>query len=276
MDDLKEEEEKERVTKYDIAMDGFSSIDPRNMKSVEIIVPFYNTYSSVAKLLEAIFSTIRTNRYQVTLVDDGSKNKSFIKDLSKKKIAGLNCLQKEENQGFGAAVNHALKNSNNPWIPYVCILHSDVLPDDTNWLTNIGSCLQKLKSQNVKMVSARSNCFNDDLRHLETKKEQKSDDYILNINEYLPMFCSICHRDLFKFSGYFQEYKYAGYESQEYALRMNKSGFKQAIAGNSWIHHDGKGTINTLSSESKEILRKDHDVLKDSLNKYLSTLNIVV
>ena len=68
MDDLKEEEEKERVTKYDIAMDGFSSIDPRNMKSVEIIVPFYNTYSSVAKLLEAIFSTIRTNRYQVTLM----------------------------------------------------------------------------------------------------------------------------------------------------------------------------------------------------------------
>jgi len=31
-----------------------------------------------------------------------------------------------------------------------------------------------------------------------------------------------------------------------------------------------------LSSELKEILRKDHDVLKDSLNKYLSTLNIVV
>ena len=262
--------------KYQINIDTFSSSNPNDMKAVEFIVPFYNNYSDVVRLLESLFSTIATNRYQITLVDDGSDNKNFIKELNNKKIVGLNCLRVEENKGFGAAINYALKNPKNNWIPFICILHTDVLPNDMLWLSKIGSCYQKLKLQNVKMISPRSNFFGDDLKHLETTRDQKVDDYILKENEYLSLFCSLCHRDLFKKIGYFEEYPYAGCEVEEFALRMQRNGYKQGICGKSWIHHQGEGTLGKIDKKKREILRKTVENFRIEKNKYLESLNNIV
>lgn len=263
----------EKTAKFDMTAGGFSSTDPRQMKAVEIIVPFYNTYSKVAALLEAIFSTIRTNRYQITLVDDGSENKNFIQEIANKKLLGVQCMRQNENKGFGAAINYAMANAKNSWIPYICVLHTDVIPDDTNWLSKLGNGLLRLKSQNIKMVHASSNYFGEDLKHLESKKNTKREDYILNIHEYLPMFASMFHRDLYKFVGNLQEYPLAGNEVEEYAMRMYRNGFRQAIVADSYIHHDGKGTVNTLTDKMKEILRKSKDAFKIEKNKYLESIN---
>lgn len=262
----------EKTSKFDITTGGFSSSDPRQMKSVEIIVPFYNTYSKVAKLLESIFSTVRTNRYQITLVDDGSENKNFIKELANKKMIGVNCLRLDENKGFARAINYALENPKNPWIPYVCVLHTDVVLDDTNWLTKLGDGLLRLKYQNIKMVHSRSNYFGEDLKHLETSKNEKTEDYILGIREYLPMFCCMFHRDLYKFVGSLKEYSLAGNEVEEYAMRMNRNGFKQAIVKDSFVYHEGHGTINILTDKMKEILRKSKEIFKIDKNKYLESI----
>jgi len=246
---------------------GFSNADPRYMSSVEIIIPFYGLYNKVASLLESIFSTVRSNRYQVTLVDDGSPNEGFVKELSAKKTPGLVCMRMSENRGFAAAVNYAMQNRKHDWIPYVCLLHTDIVISDTNWLSGLGGALKSLKTKGVKMVSARSNNFGDGLKHLDTEKSQKCDDVILNGQDYLPNFCSLCHVDLFKHVGLFKEFPLAGCESHEFAMRMHKNGFSQAIVGSSFVQHDGSGTISGLPKKMKEILRKTH-------NDYYAEINL--
>lgn len=250
-----------------LVTNNFSSADPRMMSAVEIIIPFHGLYNNVVTLIETIFSTITSNRYQITLVDDGSPNQGFIKELASKKIEGLICYRKNVQEGFASAVNFALQNTKNPWIPYVCIMHSDTLPIDVAWLSNLGATLKKLKNSGIKMVSARSNYFDEYMQHLKTERNQKVDDYILKENEYLPMFCSIAHRDLFKNVGFLNTISLAGGECHEFAKRMHEKGFRQAIAGNSWINHVGGSTVSTLSSKLKEILR-------NTCNDYYESTNI--
>lgn len=254
---------------------NFSSPDPRLMSSVEIIIPFYTLYHKVVSLVEAIFATVTSNRYQITLIDDGSPNHGFIKELASKKIDGLVCYRKNEHEGFGAAVNFALQNRKNDWIPYVCIMHSDVIPVGPAWLSNLGGTLKRMKGNGIKMVSARSNYFDENMSHLVTERSQKSDDYILNENEYLPMFCSLAHRDIFKHVGLFNNISLAGCESHEFASRMRDKGYKQAIAGSSWINHEGNGTTNNLSPKLKEILRKTRNEYYESINIKSSEINSI-
>lgn len=234
-----------------------------HMADVEIIIPFHGEQTRVTKLLEGVFRTVFTNRYLITLVDDCSPNASFIEKIKSAKIPGTRCFRLSEHKGFGAAVNHAL---NNPWkfdnkpskkIPYVCIMQSDCCPEDNQWLSELGSTLERLKSDGIKMVSPMTNNPMSNLNILCAKKGQKREDQILT-DGFLPMYCTLCNRELFSRIGLFKELPYAGVEVQDFALRMQAKGFKQAVSGNSWIHHDGGGTLNNFVSDKKvcKILRK--------------------
>ena len=110
---------------------------PFQMSSVEIIIPFHDEHAKVLNLVNDIFSSVASNKYLITLVDDGSRNQSFVQQLKSKKIPGLRFLGHSANKGFGAAVNTALKNPFNAKIPFVAIMHSDVRVSDINWLFNL-------------------------------------------------------------------------------------------------------------------------------------------
>jgi len=255
---------------------GFSSADPRYMAAVEIIIPFYGQYNYVASLIDNIFSTVNNNRYQITLVDDGSPNHGFIKELASKQIQGLVCHRRNENHGFGSAVNYAMQNRKNKWIPYICILHSDVKLVDANWLSKLGASLKIMKSKNIKMVSSRSSYFDDRMSHLSSVKSDNSDDYILNENEYLPNFCSLFHSELFSHVGQFKEFPLAGCESQEFAIRMRNKGFFQAVVGSSFVEHLGQKTTSQLSVKMKEILRNSRIAYDQELNLESPIVNTIV
>lgn len=232
--------------------------DPFHMKEVEIIIPFYGEQARVTKLMESIFSTVFTNRYLITLVDDGSSNKHFIQKIKDAKIPGVRCFRQDQ-KGFGAAINHALKNpwvfSNKPYkqIPFVCIMHSDVYPEDNNWLSELGATLHRLKNSGVKMVSPMTN---NSTKELIGTKGIVKEDAILK-EEFLPLYCALCNRELFNRVGLFREFPYAGSEAEEFSLRMKKNGFLQAVSGNSWIHHEGGATLLKLEKDKKvqKILR---------------------
>lgn len=263
----------EKVLKNsNLNFNGFSGTNPNYMAAVEIIVPFYGQYNKISRLIDSIFKTVNNNRYQLTLVDDGSPNEGFIEQIKEKSIPGVHCFRLKENSGFGAAVNHALENCVNDWIPFVCIMHSDSLPVDSSWLSQLGSFLNRVKRDNIKMVSPRSGVFNEDMKHLQTEKSTISEDRILSEGEYLPMFCSLSHRDLFKHVGRFREFPLAGCESRDYAMRMNSMGFKQAISGKSWVEHEGRGTVGSLDKKMTEMLRNTHDEFVASLNTVASNV----
>lgn len=245
--------------KFNINPSPFSSNDPNLMSEIEIIIPFHDECGKVANLINEIFKLVQTNRYQITLVDDCSTNKHFLNEIFTKKIDGISCLRTEKQMGFAGAVNYALKYAKNPWIPWVCVMQSDVEPKNFSWLSKLGSCMQKLKSKNVKMVSPVTNnsIFNKGV--CQVKHEQDFKDDVILDRGFLPMYTFLCHRDLFKKIGLLYEFPLMGCEAEEFALRMKKNGYLQAVCGSSFVHHDGKSTYKNIikNNNCQEILRNN-------------------
>jgi GT2 family glycosyltransferase len=229
---------------------------PFHLSSVEIIIPFHNEQAKVINLINDIFNTVQKNKYVITLVDDGSINKSFVEQLQKKKVEGLRFLRNDKCKGFGASVNNALKNPFREDIPFVAILHSDVRLQDQNWLFNLGQSLYVMKENDVKMVSSMTDNPTVDFASLKAKKGEMREDSILT-DGFLPMYCVLANRELFKRVGFLHECPYAGVETEEFAIRMAKNGYKQGVCGKSWVHHEGSGTLRQLNKNKKaqEILR---------------------
>jgi len=231
--------------------------NPFYMAPVEIIIPFHGEQARVAKLMESIFTTVHTNRYLISLVDDGSPNQTFIKDIDKKKMPGVRCFRTDENKGFGAAVNLALKT---PWsqnITWIAIMQSDVFAEENNWLSNMGETMNLLKNKGVKMVSPMTNNPMVESNILTGRKSDRRPDAILT-EGYLPMYCVLAHRELFNKVGSLKECPYAGTEAEEFAVRMRLMGYKQAVCGTSWVNHSGGATLANFTENIKvqEMLRK--------------------
>lgn len=235
---MSNEPQQDRTTQQaSLRSNMFSSSDLKSASTVEIVIPFHGRYNGVARLMETIMSTVTSVRYHITLVDDGSPNAGFCREISSKNLRGVTCHRLPSKSGFGAAVNHALRNPTHGWISHVCVMHSDALPTDAMWLSNLGSALRRLRSRNVKMVGARSSNFGEDMKHLNTECAQKVDDKTLAEGEYLPMFCAISHRELFTHVGLFEQGKSPRDECREFASRMRSRGFSQSVAGNCWVSH---------------------------------------
>jgi len=237
---------------------------PFYMMPVEIIIPYHNQLTKVANLLNDIFSTVTTNRYLVTLVDDGSDNNTLPDQIKDRKLDGIRILSHAKCQGFGAAVNTALKNPFSDKIPYVLILHSDVGLRDLSWLQNLGTSLIKMKSDGVKMISPTTNNPVASYDCMKATNSLEKPDFILN-NEYLPMYAALCHRELFSRVGLMTECPYAGTEVEEFADRMRKNNFRQAICGSSWVYHEGNASLSHFSKN-----KKIQEIISKTRQEYLS------
>lgn len=214
--------------------------------AVDVIIPFHGQYDKVRRLLESIFRNTYSNPYQICLVDDHSPNEQFIQDLSTLKT--LKCLRCDTQKGFGGAVRSGLENTQCPW---VVVIQSDCVVEDLNWLASMGHALLNLKDKGVRMVAPKTNNpLGGDERQQGTLEPEKVDPIILD-DTHLSMYCFMCHRDLFKHvGGPIKPYPFCGYEDEEFAFRMRKHGYKQAIAGNSYVYHEGECTIT-------EVCRRD-------------------
>lgn len=225
-----------------VGLQGRLKQPPFGRSPVDIIVPFHGQYEKVVKLIESVYR-VRSNPYKLTLVDDGSPNKGFLSQIET--LPQLNCIRLEEQRGFGAALKVGFEATKQPWVVF---MHSDVDCEDPHWMINLGQTLLSLKDKGVKMVSARTNNPMHDDRRLIALKGTVNDHVVLQQGESLPMYCTMCHRDLFKhIGGFVKEYPIAMYEDQELAHRMNAYGFKQAISGTSWVHHIGNATISEVA-----------------------------
>lgn len=265
---INSEDEQRKIISRVIENKTFQGLD------VEIIIPFYGRHSLVTNLIQSIFNTVLSNRYLITLVDDGSSNRSFFSQIEKAKLTGVRYLRQEKNKGFGHSINYALDN---PWvfkdnpskvIPYVVILHSDVSFTSKNWLVNLGVCLETLKKQGVKMVSPLTNNPVEEMKLLYSPRPIDLDENIvLKGEEFLPLYCALCNRELFNHVRFIEK-PYVSFEAKDFALKMKQKGFTQAVCKNSWVFHEGRGTIKTLDKNYKvqKILRKVKEDLNLSFN----------
>ena len=223
-------------------MESLNSViesNPFHMAPVEIIIPFHNEHSQVAKLIDGIFKTVLDNFYLITLVDDGSTNKNFIKEFNK--TPGVRVFRQEKKKGFGAAINLALSN---PYqikingmrssIPWVVIMKPGVSVEDNKWLSSLGNTMYKLKTQGVKMISPKTNNANE--TELIGQKGNIVEDSILE-HGFLPMYCAMAHRELFAKVGMMKE---SDSSVADFAARMKSKGYVQGVCGSSWVNNVAK------------------------------------
>ena len=237
---------------------------PFSRSPVTIIVPFYGQYGKVGRLLKSIWTGTRSNPYEICLVDDSSPNSDFIRRMVDQ--PQVVSFRTPERLGFGGALKFGFERTTQPW---VCFLNSDCVIENSAWLIEMGRSLMRLRGQGVQMVSARSNnpgsFVNSRLKAEKTDMDAGGmiEDFILEDDEHLPLYCTMCHRDLFEhIGGFVKEYPYGWYEDEELAHRMRHHGFSQAICAKSWVRHDGAATIKALfkeNPEAKKIMASNRD-----------------
>ncbi|RDJ35108.1 MAG: glycosyltransferase [Crenarchaeota archaeon] len=232
---------------------------PFSRAKVDILIPFHEQHDKVSALINSILLNVKSNPYRITLIDDGSANREFIstfKDYDKGRPMGaqpiLQFIRNEQRLGFAKALEKGLEATRNPWL---MIMHSDCLVEDPQWMLEMGKSLLLLKNKNVKMVSAKCQKPYPGVTHkiVGRKRERKAD--VVLEDGFLPLFCVMCHRDLFRHIGGFIK-NYTTYEDEELAIRMNHHGYKQAICGSSFIYHEGGCTYNYLVKKHPEILEE--------------------
>lgn len=231
---------------------------------VDIIIPFHGQYGRVVKLVESIFRSTYSNVYHIYLVDDCSNNDDFSNRMSE--VENVTTIKTPKQLGFGGACRvgfqvseerrQQAREDNRPEHPYVVFMNSDCEVEDMNWLRAMGMSLLDLKSKGVRMVAPKTNNpLGGDPSQFGEKGAAESEDVILE-DTHLSMYCFMCHRDLFSHvGGFLKEYPYGWYEDEEFAHRMRKHGFKQAVCDKSWVFHEGEATL-------KEVWRRDPKILK--------------
>lgn len=237
-----------------------------SQSSVDIIVPFHGQYEKVVKLIESVYR-VRSNPYRLTLVDDASPNAGFLAQIENQ--PQLNCIRLEKRVGFGGALKIGFERTQQPWVVF---MHSDVEAEDPLWMLKLGQTLLELRGQGVKMVSARTdNPMNDDKRFVG-KKGEIQEHVLLGKGEAMPLYCAMCHRDLFKhIDGFVKAYPFAMYEDQELSYRMGHFGFKQAVSGSSWVSHLGNATIGEvtrLNMAAAKEMQGNYDRCVSDMRKY--------
>lgn len=233
--------------------------------SVDIIIPFRENYEKVVRAVSSIMSSTPNQEYKIILVDDCSSNKDFLKNLTyhnKKTIA----VQLQQHSGFAAALKAGFDSSNNP---HVVFFHSDSYTSNINWLPNLQRSLIRLKSKGIKLVSAKTNNLGTACNYDPNISSMENKDVI--VNSPLPLFCSLCHRDLFKnIGGFLKPYFPVFFEDEELYFRMKYYGYKQAIAGNSWVEHEGGITVNQLDHRLLKLAENNRDKCIDDIKNYIN------
>lgn len=238
---------------------------PFSRSRVDIIIPYHGQFGKVAKLIYSIVSSVKSNPYQITLVDDASpKTKEgeyfaqWFKDFDpvEKRPRGTESIVKfvrsETQLGYGGALALGFQHTVNSWALF---MHSDCYVEDPNWMIEMGRSLMNLKDSKVRMVGARSPKISDgaDERQVAVKSNKVHD--ILLDDSFLSLHCFMCHRELFtRIHGFIRPYPMTGYEDEEIAYRMKFYGYKQAICGRAWVNHEGRGTIGPLLEKKPELI----------------------
>lgn len=245
--------------------------------AVDILIPFHAQYEKVSELIKSILLSVKSNPYQITLIDDASENKNFGEEIKKQFLKNtpqgfkpqVQYIRSEEQIGFGAALKLGFDATVNPWI---LMMHSDCLVEDSNFMIQMGQSLLNWKKQGipVKMVSARTDNPGD-CELAKAKPLEKEDKDIILQNETLPLFCAMCNRDLFQYiRGFIKPYPYAWYEDEELSFRMRKYGLLQGISAKAWIKHYGGSTVNYMWSakpDSKQIMENNRNLCINDIKR---------
>lgn len=231
---------------------------------IDIILPFHGQYHALQACVNSIARYSLGSVYTLTIVDDYSPNKDFLADGIKR--SNIQAIRLPEQKGFGAALKAGFEATHNS---LVCFINSDCIVRKLSWLDDMVDSLESMKKEGVKLVSARmDNPGTGDYDPYMIGDQTPVKDKV--VEQAMPLICCLANRQLFShIGGFIKEYPYGWYEDEELFWRMKKHGYKQAISGKTWVHHDGGLTVKELIKKSKirKIMENNRELCINDIKK---------
>ena len=246
---------------------------------IDIIIPIFNGYDFVSKLLDSIEKNTDQLTYRLLLVDDASSDEDlshYLAEFSNQKN-NVVLIKNNENLGFVGSVNKAYPYVNSALF---VLLNSDTLVP-SGWLPRLLEPL--LKDPSVASTTPFSNAgtlnsfpyvnksnqlFND--CSVDTIDEAFKSLPTLNQQLVIPTgvgFCMGIRTDLAKDYGFLDPAYGRGYgEENDWCLRLRKQGFNHALVENLFVYHKGSSSFGL--SEKSDLIDSNFAILKSRYPLY--------
>lgn len=253
-------------------------------KKVDVIVPVYNGYQYLGKLLETISHT--KMEYRLLLIDDKSPDERVLPFLRKyaEDRPEVCLLENEKNLGFVKSVNRALEMSEG----HVALVNSDVeLPD--GWLERLMSPI--FEDDRVASTTPYTNCgvitsfpnIGENNELFEGLSLEVIDKEFRSVSpKYTEMptgvgFCMGMSRKALQEIGCLDADSFGmGYgEENDWCQRAIQAGYKNIQVENLYVYHKHGGSFQSedkkrFAEEHLKILQEKHPTYEKQVAKFFS------
>ena len=199
---------------------------------ISVIISAYNAASTIRDTIEALLNqNYPKNKYEIIVVDDGSKDDTIKIVKSYKKVR----LIQQKHKGPAAARNLGAKKARGSILLFT---DSDCIPSK-NWIRDM---IEPLKNSEIVGVSGTYKTLNKEsivarfvgyeiARNHEMMKKQK---YI----DFVGSYSAAYRKDIFlKFGGFDESFPIASGEDPELSFRIAKAGYKMVFQPKAYVYH---------------------------------------
>ncbi|MDO8647809.1 MAG: glycosyltransferase [Candidatus Diapherotrites archaeon] len=197
---------------------------------VSIIIPAFNAEKTIKACIESILCQKTGKKFEIIVVDDGSKDKTAEIAGSFKKAR----LLRQKNSGPAVARNNGARQAK---APVIIFTDSDCLLDE-NWLEEM---ILPFKNLKVAGVQGKYNSSQKELmarfvqREIEERYEQmKKTEFIDFMGSYSAAFRK---KDFLAFNGFDESFPMASGEDTDLSFRMSSKGLRFKFAEKAIVWH---------------------------------------
>ena len=228
---------------------------------VSIIISVKDCLEYILKCLKSLVEY--TRNYELIIIDNGSEDitRKFLRQEQKR--LNFTLITNKENMGFPYGCNQGIKIST---CKYLCFLNSDTMVSP-NWL---GKLMKGFKQPNAGIVGP-STCYSGSeqmIKSLTDKRYKMNQEDINAVSLSLekgykniaPLgFCYLVKKEVIDKIGVFDYKRYGTGSSEEtdFSWRSRIKGYKGYWVKDSYVHHFGHITFNTLGKDTVAIRNKN-------------------
>jgi len=235
-----------------------------NNPTIDIIIPVYNDPEGIRITLDSLLAQSIDTRYNITVVDNNSTDKTpDVVSSYQKDHDNLTLIHETEIQSSYAARNTGVRNTNAEIIAFI---DADMTVPE-NYLENIHKIFQ---STGVDYMGCDVNLILPNEPSLAARYDYHTG---FPINEYLthqqfaPTCCLVVLRNVFEAVGVFDEQLISGGD-KEFGNRVNESGYNQHFAEDVKMYHPTRNSLTSLISKDYRVGRGLCQVQRNHPDRY--------
>lgn len=225
--------------------------EQNTLPTVSIVIPVYNASQYTLECLDSLYTVRNSIDFELIVIDNGSSDDThslMIQQCLSRQ--NLTYFRMEKNLGFSGGVNEGISHSRGK---YILILNNDTRVSD-HWLDKLVAHAEQRPE--IGIISPVTNYVGEGLQLDEEAKSLPIDQintYAAEIRErglvYEPQrlvfFCVLLRRAMVDLIGLLDvNYIKGNFEDDDYCLRAMLSGYKLAIATDSFVYHHGSVTFH--------------------------------